>query len=1081
MKLTREAIQRMISQKPGTSNVTVINQGGGGGGVTLGPLLTSLNSEAMPTSEGYLHWTGSAWAFDTPTGGDPVDLTPYALKTWVQDNFALTSALAGYVTIGTAQTITGQKTFADLLKVNSNIEIGSGNAYKVTRNGSTIDILAYKATAGHGVSGEHWFVGNSVPGVIQSSDPLRRYTGGTAYTIWDSGNLDPSAYLLQTDIASWAKAASKPAYTLDEVADGLATAVSGNEHRILYPAGSVGWFYNADEYHFDSDLFVNSQKVATQSWVNTQLGGYLPLTGGTMEPDATITLQETVSGRPVQSLVASRRWVNAQGFLTSADLSAYATQSWVNTQLANYQGKIHFLNSNNNDEELEFSYLTLPLSYGGAGRASLDLSAYATKEWVGQQGYVNQQWVYNRGFAYNADLLDLYNYVGSTFVQTLGVSGDYVTWTKADTTNQLTVPFATRSSQLNGRLGREYAMIGRLASNIDSNRDLDSFLQAGTYTCQTGSIAGTLSNTPYTAGNFRLWHIVNTGEDSGTGQWSAQLLLAPNSPRLYLRGHVSTGFTAWHEIAFRDDLKFYNTKNGSVRVDTVNNIYLPLTVGTGSGTGNVSLDLSDYATTSALNTALAGYLPLTGGTVESLTVTNGLDADSITVGSLVNSDTLAEYLDADAMQTWGDGRYLKLTGGTLTGRLVAGSGVYFGTNGNQGGVYYDNGLVVGCNAVRILSDGVFTFNGSQVATVSSLSGYLPLAGGAMTGNISFKGTKATYDMITFLDNVSDTYGNGIAIGGGGTTIIGGGASAATIAAQISNGGGKLMYIGNDGAVSVFTNLQDGWGYHKEFYFGADGSFWLPQGENSRQMILHPSGKVQIRAATGGWAFSLGAYNNAGSTSLGQFGSYGYNDILIYMYIGRAYNDTWMVVNPSGNVGIGTTAPTVKLDVTGNVKAYGATLVAAEAGRAALLVDGTTTTNNLTVGTTANGGTTILNGNVTIGRAGVAETIIINGYDVQFNARDIYINNGSTNVKLARVSLLSSYMPLAGGTFTGSITVNGNVNAGHTVVDGQLNVYDSAFIQADVMVGDSIYFGSDYTAPRLYVDNGHLYFNGTRIA
>lgn len=88
MKLTREAIQRMISQKQGTSNVTVINQGGGGGGggVTLGPLLTSLNAEAMPSAEGYLHWTGSAWAFDTPTGGDPVDLTPYALKTWVEDN-----------------------------------------------------------------------------------------------------------------------------------------------------------------------------------------------------------------------------------------------------------------------------------------------------------------------------------------------------------------------------------------------------------------------------------------------------------------------------------------------------------------------------------------------------------------------------------------------------------------------------------------------------------------------------------------------------------------------------------------------------------------------------------------------------------------------------------------------------------------------------------------------------------------------------------------------------------------------------------------------------------------------------------
>lgn len=91
MKLTREAIQRMISQKQGTSTVISSNVPSPSPTTALGPLLTSLNSEAMPVSNGYLHWTGSAWEWTTPT----VDLTPYAEKTWVQQNFATPSDISG--------------------------------------------------------------------------------------------------------------------------------------------------------------------------------------------------------------------------------------------------------------------------------------------------------------------------------------------------------------------------------------------------------------------------------------------------------------------------------------------------------------------------------------------------------------------------------------------------------------------------------------------------------------------------------------------------------------------------------------------------------------------------------------------------------------------------------------------------------------------------------------------------------------------------------------------------------------------------------------------------------------------------
>ena len=82
---------------------------------------------------------------------------------------------------------------------------------------------------------------------------------------------------------------------------------------------------------------------------------------------------------------------------------------------------------------------------------------------------------------------------------------------------------------------------------------------------------------------------------------------------------------------------------------------------------------------------------------------------------------------------------------------------------------------------------------------------------------------------------------------------------------------------------------------------------------------------------------------------------------------------------------------------------------------------------------------------------------------------------SVNIQQAQTPPSSAY------TAVNATYRYGDLHAGNTVVDGQLDVHDSAVVQADVMVGDSLYFGNDYNAPRLYIDNGHLYFNGTRIA
>lgn len=82
------------------------------------------------------------------------------------------------------------------------------------------------------------------------------------------------------------------------------------------------------------------------------------------------------------------------------------------------------------------------------------------------------------------------------------------------------------------------------------------------------------------------------------------------------------------------------------------------------------------------------------------------------------------------------------------------------------------------------------------------------------------------------------------------------------------------------------------------------------------------GSVAIGGSSGGWATGY-FFTGSSGTNRGGFGALGNTNALSYYYIGDAYNDTTMVVQPNaGNVGIGTTSPAEKLDVNGNVKATG---------------------------------------------------------------------------------------------------------------------------------------------------------------
>lgn len=143
--------------------------------------------------------------------------------------------------------------------------------------------------------------------------------------------------------------------------------------------------------------------------------------------------------------------------------------------------------------------------------------------------------------------------------------------------------------------------------------------------------------------------------------------------------------------------------------------------------------------------------------------------------------------------------------------------------------------------------------------------YLPLSGGAMTGNIRYKGSKYTYDMITFIDNNVDVYGNGICIGGGGLTIIGGGESASGVLKQHTNGGDENMIVANDVAIDFFSNMQNGWDSRKAGSFDTSG-YWNGVGfkknnSSDNYVLLGGGGHKAISSLSVSYATSAGSANS----------------------------------------------------------------------------------------------------------------------------------------------------------------------------------------------------------------------------
>ena len=160
---------------------------------------------------------------------------------------------------------------------------------------------------------------------------------------------------------------------------------------------------------------------------------------------------------------------------------------------------------------------------------------------------------------------------------------------------------------------------------------------------------------------------------------------------------------------------------------------------------------------------------------------------------------------------------------------------------------YSTSEKLGPNYRVYAEDGTSVLSGRlMVTTGDTMSGALTF--NKVANAIYYTGTKASYPMIKFIDNTADEYGNGIAIGGGGATIIGGGESSSAMTGAVSTGGDEILYLGNDGNVNVFSNLQNGWASRKSFTFDTNGNFSADAG--------------YLKSTCNGNTVSIGSQNNS---------------------------------------------------------------------------------------------------------------------------------------------------------------------------------------------------------------------------
>ena len=129
------------------------------------------------------------------------------------------------------------------------------------------------------------------------------------------------------------------------------------------------------------------------------------------------------------------------------------------------------------------------------------------------------------------------------YVTSLGTNGNYLTWTKAGTTNNITVPYATNSNKAN------YIYYGSI-SNLNSPSSWTSDGSRLVY----DTYSGFASNKPVSQDHANGIITLFKSKHGTSNQYVSQLAF-PNNTRMYFRYASAGSFSSWYTIAYTSDIK----------------------------------------------------------------------------------------------------------------------------------------------------------------------------------------------------------------------------------------------------------------------------------------------------------------------------------------------------------------------------------------------------------------------------------------------------------------------------------------------------------------------------------------------
>lgn len=318
--------------------------------------------------------------------------------------------------------------------------------------------------------------------------------------------------------------------------------------------GSLFQFSNADNPtpgtngHWLTQLWSGTSNKLGVRW-RTNTGGW--------------TTMQTILTNTNYISYADTRYVTALG--TSGNYLTWTKNGVVNNltvPYSSYSGYLqsHDTRSTNNTPaqfssgaRFEFKYnSTDGLSNGGTYHGILHFKPYGgTTDFSGGQthqlGFTDGGNLYMRTSTSSSawgswKLILTQTTADGRYVTSLGTNGNYLTWTKAGTTNNITVPYATNSNKAN------YIYYGSI-SNLNSP---SSWTSDG-YRLVYDTYLGSASNKPVSQDNANGIITLFKSKHGTSNQYVSQLAF-PNNTRMYFRYASAGSFSSWYTIAYTSDI-----------------------------------------------------------------------------------------------------------------------------------------------------------------------------------------------------------------------------------------------------------------------------------------------------------------------------------------------------------------------------------------------------------------------------------------------------------------------------------------------------------------------------------------------